>query len=65
MAVLEIQLSNNPKISRGNTETISDLQSKNNFVITFSPADYQLNETWKVCNLDAVYVHLKQLNVLE
>ncbi|HBK83427.1 MAG TPA: ATPase [Flavobacterium sp.] len=65
VAVLEIKLSNNPKISRGNTETISDLKCKNNFVIVFSPADYQLNENWKVCNLDAAYIHLKQLNVLE
>lgn len=62
---IEIKLSNQPKISRGNTEAITDLNSKNNFIVIFDQADYQLNENWRVCNLDAVFVHLKQLNILE
>jgi predicted AAA+ superfamily ATPase len=65
VAVLEIKLSNNPKISRGNTEAISDLKCATNFVITFGSADYQLNENWKICNLDAAYNHLKLLDVVE
>jgi len=65
ITTIEIKLSNNPKISRGNSETISDLKSKTNFVVTFDKADYQLNEFWKVCDLQTLYIELEKLNLIK
>jgi predicted AAA+ superfamily ATPase len=62
-ATIEIKLSNNPKISRGNTESITDLKTKSNFIVTFGKADYQLNELWKVCDLQTLYKELEVLNL--
>ena len=64
-ATFEIKLSNNPKISRGNTESINDLKTKNNFIITWSAGDYALNENWHVCDLNSVDKHLKRLGLTE
>lgn len=62
---IEIKLSNNPKISRGNTESILDLKTNNNFIVTFEKSDYQLNESWKVCDLQTLYEALQQLNIIK
>ena len=64
-ATFEIKLSNNPKISRGNTESINDLKTKNNFIITWSADDYALNENWHVCDLNSIGKHLKRLGLTE
>ncbi|MCZ8197448.1 MAG: ATP-binding protein [Flavobacterium sp.] len=63
IATIEIKLSNNPKISRGNTESINDLKTKSNFIVTFGNSDYQLNEFWKVVDLKTLYKELKKLNI--
>jgi predicted AAA+ superfamily ATPase len=63
IATIEIKLSNNPKISRGNTESINDLKTKSNFIVTFGNSDYQLNEFWKVVDLQTLYKELKKLNI--
>ena len=65
VATFEIKLSNNPKISRGNTESINDLKTKNNFIITFSAGDYALNKNWQVCDLNSVGKHLQSLGMTE
>ena len=62
---IEIKLSNNPKISRGNTESILDLKTNNNFIVTFGKSDYQLNENWKVCDLQTLYEALEPLNIIK
>lgn len=63
IATIEIKLSNNPKVSRGNTESITDLKTKSNFIVTFGNSDYQLNEFWKVVDLQTLYKELKKLNI--
>lgn len=63
ITTIEIKLSNNPKVSRGNTETITDLKTKSNFIVTFGNSDYQLNEFWKVVDLQTLYKDLKKLNI--
>ncbi len=63
MTTIEIKLSNNPKISRGNTESIADLKTKTNFIVTFDKSNYQLNENWKVCDLDSLFRELKDLSL--
>ncbi len=65
IATIEIKLSNNPKISRGNNETRIDLNSKSNFVVTFDKANYQLNEFWKVCDLQTLYQELEALDLIK
>ena len=63
VATFEIKLSNNPKISRGNTESITDLKTKNNFIVTFSAGDYALNDNWHVCDLNSIEKHLIRLGL--
>ena len=65
VATFEIKLSNNPKISRGNTESITDLKTKNNFVVTFNAGDYALNDNWQVCDLNSIEKHLTRLGLNE
>jgi uncharacterized protein len=65
IATIEIKLSNNPKISRGNTETITDLKTKSNFIVTFEKSDYQLNQYWKVCDLQTLFAELEILNIIK
>lgn len=64
VASIEIKLSNQPKLSRGNTESIKDLESKNNFIVVFDTADYALNPDWQVCDLYTLIQKLKQLNLM-
>lgn len=64
VASFEIKLSNSPKISRGNTEAINDLKTKNNFIVTFAGGDYALNENWHVCDLNTIEKHLVQLELI-
>lgn len=63
IATVEIKLSNTPKISRGNNESVSDLKTISNFVVTFDHSDYRLNENWKVCDLQTLYKDLELLNL--
>jgi predicted AAA+ superfamily ATPase len=51
IATAEIKLSNAPEISRGNTQSIMDLGTRKNYVITPASDDYRLNENWHVCSL--------------
>ncbi len=62
---IAIKLSNSPKISRGNTLSISDLQTKYNYVITPSAGDYPLKDNLWITDLTNIWVHLKELKVLE
>ncbi len=65
IASFEIKLSNNPSSSKGNTEAIQDLQTKNNFIITPSSSDYKSNANWQVCSLDSLWEYLKPLKLLK
>jgi len=65
VATFENKLSNNPKISRGNTESITDLKTTNNFIVTFSAGDYALNDKWQVYDLNSIEKHLLRLGLKE
>lgn len=62
---IEIKLSNKPTVSRGNTESITDLETKHNFIITYNENDYELNEKWKVCGIKTTLSYLEKLNLLK
>lgn len=65
VAAFEIKLPKNPKVSRGNTESIADLKTKNNFIVTFAAGDYALNENWQVCDLNSIEKLLIRLGLKE
>ncbi len=48
---LEIKLTSNPVISKGNMLAIKDLNTKSNFIITPESDDYMLNREFRVCNI--------------
>jgi uncharacterized protein len=52
MAAIEIKLSDSPALSRGNTLAFSDLNARNNFVITPTSDDYMIRENLRVCSLN-------------
>lgn len=60
----EIKLSINSGISRGNTSSILELKTKNNFLITPEGGDFSFNEYWRVVNLLEALEKLKEMNLL-
>lgn len=64
-ATFEIKLSDNPSTSKGNTESIKDLGSVNNFIITPTSKNFRLNENWQVCNINSVWEYLKPLGIIK
>lgn len=48
---IEIKYSDAPVVSKGFYNSIEDLESKNNFVITPNSDDYSKNENVRVCNI--------------
>ncbi|MEI7581339.1 ATP-binding protein [Runella sp.] len=61
---IEIKLSNAPKLSRGNTVSIADLQTPHNFVVTPSGSDYPLKHDLWVSDLQNIWGHLQELGLL-
>lgn len=64
-ATFEIKLSDNPTTSKGNTESVKDLNSDNNFIITPTSRNYRLNDNWQVCNINSVWEYLEPLGVMK
>lgn len=64
-ATFEIKLSDNPTTSKGNTESVKDLDSANNFIVTPTSRNYRLNDNWQVCNINSVWEYLKPLGVIK
>lgn len=52
LACIEIKYSDAPVVSKGFYNSIEDLESKNNFVITPNSDDYIKNENVRVCKLE-------------
>lgn len=52
LACIEIKYSDAPVVSKGFYNSIEDLESKNNFVITPTSDDYIKNENVRVCKLE-------------
>ncbi|MFN8429590.1 MAG: ATP-binding protein [Spirosomataceae bacterium] len=61
---IEIKLSLNSGISRGNTQSIMDLGTKTNFIITPEGGDFSWNENWKVCNLSELKPYLESFDLV-
>lgn len=64
-ATLEIKLSDNPTTSKGNTESVKDLNSINNFIITPTSRNYRLNDNWQVCNINSIWEYLEPLGLIK
>jgi len=61
-ASIEIKNSNSPKLTKGNTLAIETLQSRLNFIITPSSADYLIRKNVRVCNVSQfVNIYLPEL----
>ncbi len=65
MVSIEIKLSLNSRLGKGNTVAIQDLKTQNNFVITPEGGDFQLNENWRVCNLTELMFYLKTFDLVD
>jgi predicted AAA+ superfamily ATPase len=65
VVAIEIKLSNNPSISRGNTEAIQDLGTKFNFIITPTSIDFKPSAQWQMCTLDTIWMYLAPLKLLK
>jgi uncharacterized protein len=51
VACIEVKLNNAPSLSRGNLQSIADLQTKKNFVLVPDIEDYKTKEGIVVCNV--------------
>ena len=51
VACIEVKLNNAPSLSRGNLQSIADLQTKKNFVVVPDIEDYKTKEGIVVCNV--------------
>ncbi len=51
-AGIEIKYSSAPKIERGQTVALSDLKTRNNFIVTPQSDDYLLRKDLRVCSLN-------------
>lgn len=51
VACIEIKLSNSPQVSKGFIQSITDLKTKNNFIIMPTGDNYNTKEKINICNL--------------
>lgn len=65
VASIEIKLSLNSRIGKGNTIAIQDLNTRHNFVITPEGGDFMIKEDWRVCSISELLVYLNDLELLE
>lgn len=48
---IEIKYASSPKVTKGLWQSIEDIGTKNNFIITPKTDDYMINRDIRVCNL--------------
>lgn len=65
LVTIEIKLSNAPKIGKGNTVAMQDLETLHNFVITPSAGNYPLRPNLWVTDMTSIWEHLKNLDILK
>lgn len=62
IACIEVKLNNAPSLSRGNLQSITDLQTKRNFVVVPDIEDYKTKEGIVICNVKSFLTkHLAKL----
>jgi uncharacterized protein len=64
-AAIEIKFGSSPAISRGNTQAWTDLQAKQNLIITPEAEDYWYNKNLRVCNLKTIWDYLRKASLLD
>ena len=60
---IEIKLSNAPKLSRGNRNSIEDIETPHNFLLTPTAGTYLLDEKIVVTDLNTILIQLRDLNL--
>ena len=50
LACIEVKLNNAPSISKGNLQSISDLETKKNFVVVPDVEEYKTRDKIIICN---------------
>lgn len=58
---IEIKLSLTPALKRGSTESVNDLMTEQNFVVTPTGGNLSIKPSWIHCNLKEVLCHLMDL----
>lgn len=61
---IEIKLSLAPALKRGSTESVSDLKTEHNFVVTPNGGNVAVRPQWIHCNIHEVIEHLKSLKMI-
>ena len=64
MVSIEIKLSLTPALRRGSTESINDLMTEHNFVVTPAGGKTPLKPNWLHCNLTELLSQLTQLDLV-
>lgn len=61
---IEIKLSLAPALKRGSTESVTDLQTEHNYVVTPNGGNVAVRPKWMHCNISELLEHLKALNLV-
>lgn len=61
---IEIKLSLTPALKRGSTESVNDLMTEHNFVLTPAGGNMSLRPSWTHCNLKEVLEKLAKLDLI-
>lgn len=61
---IEIKLSLAPALKRGSTESVADLQTEHNYVVTPNGGNVAVRPKWVHCNISELVEHLKALNLV-
>jgi predicted AAA+ superfamily ATPase len=62
---IEIKLSNSPKLSKGAIQSVEDLGTSKNFILTPNGGDYSIRPDWRVCDIESIWKYLQELNLLK
>ncbi|MET7255607.1 ATP-binding protein [Dyadobacter fermentans] len=61
---IEIKLSLTPALKRGSTESVADLKTINNYVVTPNGGNVAVRPQWVHCNIHELIAHLKTLKII-
>ena len=61
---IEIKLSLVPALKRGSTESVEDLKTEHNFVVTPAGGNMSIKPKWIHCNLSEILGHLAKLGLV-